>query len=76
MPTDNCLCHKQMQAVFGELMVALDRIDHIHDSEVKKYMEGYRNGVMAAERRYRMTANKCCCERSCVASAELKKDGQ
>lgn len=63
--TKDCYCTNAVWAVFNDLLQAVDRMERdISDQQVKQWFVGYRDGVVAALQRYKVTRNKCCCERT------------
>jgi hypothetical protein len=65
MQQTNCHCLISIWAVFGDLLVAVERIEReISNEDVKKWVHGYRDGLCAAQERHRITQSKCCCERT------------
>jgi hypothetical protein len=68
MQTSKCFCLLSIWAVFGDLRQAVERMEReISDSHVKQWMQGYRDGLCAAQERFRLTQGKCCCERTADA---------
>ena len=59
-----CFCIESAQSVFADLRQAVERIEReISDEHVKLWMHGYRDGLCAAQDRFRITQGVCCCER-------------
>jgi hypothetical protein len=68
MQDSKCFCLQSIWAVFGELRQAVERMERqISDEQVKQWMVGYRDGLCAAQERFRITQGKCCCERTADA---------
>ena len=64
MQDSKCFCVNSMWATFADLRQAVERMEReISDAQVKQWMVGYRDGLCAAQERFRLTQNKCCCER-------------
>jgi hypothetical protein len=64
-----------MLAVFADLLQAVDRMDRtIGNQDVQKWFNGYRDGLIAAQERFRITQSKCCCQRiNCESPAASDK---
>lgn len=61
---NTCYCISSAQAVFSDLRQAVERMEReISDQYVKTWIIGYRDGLCAAQDRFRITQGKCCCER-------------
>lgn len=70
MSDKKCFCVDTAFEAIGDLIQACERmIDSIGDRDVRQYMHGYKDGVMAVGNRYRTTQGKCCCQRY-----DIKKD--
>lgn len=63
MNDHRCFCIESMQAVFADLRQAVERMERvISDEQIKQWFVGYRDGLCAAQERFRVTQSKCCCE--------------
>jgi hypothetical protein len=65
MQESKCFCLQSIWAVFNDLGIAVERLERsISDEHVKLWIAGYREGLVAAQNRFRITQGKCCCERT------------
>lgn len=59
-----CFCIGSAQSVFADLRQAVERLDRqISDPIIYQWFKGYKDGLIAAQDRFRVTQGKCCCER-------------
>lgn len=60
-----CLCVNSAYEVYADLLQAIERLNrNVGDPHIKKWFEGYREGLLNAQERFTMTRSKCCCERT------------
>lgn len=63
MEESKCLCIKSVWAVFNDLRNAVERMERdISDAQVRQWFVGYRDGLCAAQERFRKTQGGCCCQ--------------
>lgn len=63
MEASSCKCLKSMWAVFFDLVNAVERIERtVQEQHVKVWLTGYKDALVAAQERFRITQQKCCCE--------------
>jgi hypothetical protein len=63
MQVSKCRCLNSIWSAFGEMRQAVDRMEReISDPQVKQWFVGYRDGLSAAQERFRITQGECCCQ--------------